>query len=146
MFRKSNQYQRTIDRVDELGNRTSKVQEGRMNITSHDSVLAAPEHQANRYRCKGKLGDIGDRTVLAAAAIDETGTVNAAYLLNNDSENDEQLVLTELQERDRVRELGVEDEVLQVHRTPPSSKGEGIMRLIYENLNGLSNKLSDNKR
>jgi hypothetical protein len=33
-----------IDLVDKLGNRTSKVQEGRMNITSHDSVLAALEH------------------------------------------------------------------------------------------------------
>ena len=89
MFRKSNQYQRTIDRVDELGNRTSKVQEGRMNITSHNSVLAALENQANQYRCKGKFGDIGDRTVLAAVAIDETGMVDASYLLINNSENDE---------------------------------------------------------
>jgi hypothetical protein len=127
MFKKSNQYQRRINLVDKLGNRTSEVQEGRMNITSHDSVLAALEHQANWYRCKGKLGDIGNRTVSAAATIDETGTVNASYLLNNDSENNKHLVLTELQERDRVRELGVVDEVLQVHGTPPSSKGEGIV-------------------
>jgi hypothetical protein len=60
-----------------------------MNITSHDSVLAALEHQANWYRCHGKLGDIGDRTVSAAAAIDETGMVDASYLLHNYSENNE---------------------------------------------------------
>ncbi len=36
--------------------------------------------------------------------------------------------------------------MLQVHGTPPSSKGEGIVRLVYENVNGLSNKLSDNKK
>jgi hypothetical protein len=47
MFRKSNQYQRTVNLVNKLGNRTSKVQEGRMNITSHNSVLAALEHRAN---------------------------------------------------------------------------------------------------
>jgi hypothetical protein len=146
MFRKSNKYQRTIDLVDKLGNRTSEVQEGRMNITSHDSVLAALEHQVSWYRCTGKLGDIGDHTVLVAAAIDKRGTVNASYFLNNNSENNEQLELIERQERDRVRELGVADEVLQVHGTSPSSKGEGIMQLIYENVNGLSNKLSDNKK
>jgi hypothetical protein len=38
------------------------------------------------------------------------------------------------------------DKVLQVHRTPPSSKGEGIVRLVYENFNELSNKLSDNEK
>jgi hypothetical protein len=89
MFRKSNQYQQTINLVNKLGNRTSEVQEGRMNITSHNSVLAALENQANQYRCKGKFGDIGDRTVLAAVAIDETGMVDASYLLINNSENDE---------------------------------------------------------
>jgi hypothetical protein len=145
-FRKSNQYQRTIDLVNELGNRTSKVQEGRMNITSHNSVLAALEHRANQYRCHGKLGDIGDHTVLAAAAIDKTGTVDASYLLHNNSENNERLVLIEQQERNRVRKLGVVDKVLQVHKTPPSSKGKGIMRLVYENINGLSNNLSDNEK
>jgi hypothetical protein len=67
------------------------------------------------------LGDIGNRTVLAAVAIDETGTVDASYLLINNSENNERLALTELQERDRVRKLGVADKVLQVHGTPPSS-------------------------
>jgi hypothetical protein len=95
--RKSYQYQRTIDLVDKQGNRTSEVQEGRMNITSRDSVLTALEHRANQYRNQGKLGDIGDRSVLAAAAIDETGTVNVSYMLH-ESENNERLVLIEEQE------------------------------------------------
>ncbi len=41
-------------------------------------------------------------------------------------------------------ELGISYEVLQVHGVAPSSKGEKIVRLIYENVNGLSNKLSNN--
>ena len=59
-----------------------------MNITSHDSVLAALEHRANQYRNQGKLGDIGDHSVSAAAAIDKTGTVDVSYMLH-ESENDE---------------------------------------------------------
>ncbi len=86
--RKSYQYQQTIDLVNKQGNRTSKVQEGRVNITSHDSVLAALEHQAIRYRNQGKLGDIGDRSVSAAAAIHKTGTVDVSYMLH-ESENNE---------------------------------------------------------
>ncbi len=43
-------------------------------------------------------------------------------------------------------ELGISDEVLQVHGVAPLSKGEGVVRLIYENMNGLSNKLSNNKK
>jgi hypothetical protein len=108
-----------INLVNKQGNRTSKVQEGRMNITSHDSVLAALEHRANQYRNQGKLGDIGDRSVSAAAAIDETGTANVSYMLHK-IEDVGQLALIEQQELNRVRDLGVADEVLQVHRTPPA--------------------------
>ncbi len=43
-------------------------------------------------------------------------------------------------------ELGISEEVLQVHRVAPPSKGEGVVRLIYENMNGLSNKLSNNNK
>jgi hypothetical protein len=44
MFRRSN---RVIELIDEQGTQTCEVQEGRMNIMSHDSVLQALEHQAN---------------------------------------------------------------------------------------------------
>ena len=33
--------------------------------------------------------------------------------------------------------------LLEVHGVPPGRKGEGIMRLIYENLNGLQSTLSN---
>jgi len=84
--------------------------------------------------------------VLAAWAVDEMGTVNALFLLHNESEISEQLAITEHQERNRVMELGILEEVLQVHGVAPQRKGEGVIRLMYENVNGLSNKLSDNKK
>jgi hypothetical protein len=87
-----------------------------------------------------------DHLVLADWAVDETGMVNASFLLHNESEISEQLAITEHQERNRVMELGISEEVLQVHGMAPQSKGKGVIRLIYENVNGLSNKLCDNKK
>ncbi len=43
-------------------------------------------------------------------------------------------------------ELGISEEVLKVHGVAPQSKGEGVIRLIYKNVNGLSNKLCNNKK
>jgi hypothetical protein len=40
-LRRSNQCMRTMELVDKAGNRTCKIQEGRMCTTSHSSVLAA---------------------------------------------------------------------------------------------------------
>ncbi len=71
--------------------------------------------------------------------------IDVSYMLN-ESENDKQLALIEQQERNRVRELGIADKVLQVHGTPPLIKGEGNVQFAYENVNGLSNKLSDNEK
>jgi hypothetical protein len=87
-----------------------------------------------------------DHVVLAAWADDETGTVDASLLLNSDSEINKQMGLTEHQEQNRVMVLGISDKVLQVHGVALSSKGKGVVRLIYENVNGLSNKLSDNEK
>jgi hypothetical protein len=41
---------------------------------------------------------------------------------------------------------GVKDELLSVHGVAPGSKAEGIMRLIYENLNGLNSRMSENEK
>jgi hypothetical protein len=82
--------------------------------------------------------------VLDTWAVDKTRTVDASFLLNRESDIHERLALTEHQEQNRVMELGISEEVLQVHGVAPPSKGKGVVRLIYENVNGLSNKLSNN--
>jgi hypothetical protein len=87
-----------------------------------------------------------DHLVLAARAVDETGMVDASFLLNSEREINKQIAPTEHQEQNRLMVLGISDKVLQVHSVAPSSKGKGVVRLIYENVNGLSNKLSDNKK
>jgi hypothetical protein len=58
----------------------------------------------------------------------------------------EQVTLVELQEKGRVEELGILDKVLKVHRVSPASKGKRIICMIYENVNGISNRLSNNEK
>jgi hypothetical protein len=84
-----------------------------MSIISHSLVLAALENRANQYRRKFKSMD--DHLVLAAWAVDETGMVDPSFLLNRESDINERLALTEHQEQNRVMELGISEEVLQVH-------------------------------
>jgi hypothetical protein len=61
-------------------------------------------------------------------------------------EKHERNALIEQQEKNRERELGLPDEVLWVHGVAPASKGKGIIWLIYKNMNGISNRMSDNDK
>ena len=70
--------------------------------------------------------------------------VDAPFLLNRVSKINKRLVLREHQEQNSVMELGISEEVLPVHGV--ASKDGGMVRLIYENMNGLSNKLSNNDK
>ncbi len=114
-----------------------------MNITSHDSILRALECQANQYKCKGKLQN--KYSWLLAWALDKTGTINTLHFLSVE-EKRKCDALIEQQEKNRVRELGLPNEVLWVHRVAPASKGKGIIWLIYKNMNGTSNRMSDNDK
>jgi len=69
-------------------------------------------------------------------AIDETGTVPCPIA----GDDEESRLLVEDQLRKEIRE--VPDYLQEVHGVPLGRKGEGITRLIYENLNGLQSTLS----
>ena len=116
---------------------------GRMNITNHESVLSALVHRASRYTTRGPIRGVDEN--LVSWAIDETGTIDTSFLCNN-NENNEQIVLAELQERNMVLNLSIPEEVLRIHGTAPISKPEGVIWLIYENANGISNRMSNNEK
>ena len=61
--------------------------------------------------------------------VDETGTTNASF-------NSE-----EIQQQERIDIRRVSDEILQVHGVLPGRKDDGIVRLLYENANGIPNRL-----
>ena len=143
VFRQPKEYSRTINLINEFGERSSSVQGGHMEITSHTSVLTALEHRANRYTNRGRLTRVDDS--LMAWALDETGTVDTSLLCKK-YEQGERLALVKQQEECWVTGLGVPEEVLWVHGVVPGSKPEGVIRLIYENVNGLNNRLSGNEK
>jgi hypothetical protein len=80
-----------------------------------------------------------------AWTLDKTGTINNLQFLSI-QEKPERYALIEQQEKNRVREFGLPDEVLWVHGVATASKGEGIIHLIYKNMNGISNKMSNNDK
>jgi hypothetical protein len=55
-------------------------------------------------------------------------------------------IKTKQQEISESNSIQVPEEFLQVHGYAPPKKAEGTVRLIYENVNGISNQLSGNEK
>ena len=63
-------------------------------------------------------------------------------LLRTGKSNGVKIILTPRQEQ-LIKEIwGVSEYLLEVHGLPPGRKGNGVTRLIYENLNGLQLTMS----
>jgi hypothetical protein len=104
-----------------------------MNIIKHTTVLKALEQRANRFRKKGKMVEAVARA--HAWSLDETGTISMGTLNHR-----------EILQQEQIEIKGVSEEVLRVHGVLPGRREEGITRLIYENANGLSNRLGGNAK
>jgi len=76
--------------------------------------------------------------------IDETGTVNVAGLEEEGAVLAREMEQVREEERQALR--GVDPTLLTVHGTAPGSKQDGTCRLLYENINGISTKMSGNKK
>jgi hypothetical protein len=133
MFRNRGNSSRTINCVDIDGVRMIYRQAGHLNTITHMSVLSALEHRANRYRKKGNMIENEART--HSWNVDETGTIDTRLLDHGETLQQEQEIIR-----------GVSEEILQVHRVLPGRKEEGITRLLYENANGLSNRMCGNQK
>ena len=130
---------RALQLIDKWGNETT-IQQGRqLSKIKHQRVLAVLEKRALRYKygrhwVKGSEGnEEGDE-------IDDTGTVSTANL--TDEEGEEELSPLEIRQEELLSALGVNEEVLSVHGVAPGTKPEGVARMIYENLDGLSNVIT----
>ena len=113
--------------------------QGRMNVTSHSSVLEALSARASRFGGPNRGGLGNARPV---SAVDETGTLDVTLLDGVDNNETETL-------QQEIRELNsilVPDEVLQIHGFAPARKADGTIRLIYENINGLDTRMKGNEK
>jgi hypothetical protein len=136
-FRKCTEFCRVIELIDVDGIRRRVVMGGRMNGTKHETVLQVLTQRAERFR--SRLGRPGQEGLGHAWAIDETGTIETNGLVTGDSET-EQLEISE------ANKITIPEEILQVRGFAPPKKGEGTVCLIYENVNGFSNRLSGNAK
>jgi hypothetical protein len=106
-----------------------------MNGTTYERILMLLSHRAERFRnvCNKKNQDETPHSW----AIDETGTIKTSMIMYREAEQ---------QEKEEDMNIKVPEEVLQVHSHAPPKKAEGTIRLIYENINGLSNRTIKNEK
>ena len=128
---------RVINLVDEYGNNEFVRRHGQINITKHINVLSALKKWELQYRKKVQV-ELETYEVLFNDAIDDTGTVSEASLINPDDKCKEQYLYEKRRsEKCEMEEIkGVTNEVLKVHVIAPRKKGEGVTIVIYENPNG----------
>ncbi len=119
--------------IDVDGNECLVRRQGRMTTTSHKAVLDALLHWAVLRR---KTTEEPTHLWL----IDEMGMLDTSGF-GSCNEND--VIEKEIRE---LNTIVIPDEVLQVHGYAPPKKAEGIIQLVYENMNSLNNWMSNNKK
>ena len=124
--------------VDVDGNLSQVKARGQMNITNHRAVLQALSLRSRRFST-ATTSDEHDGSRYSWP-LDETGTIDTSGLTFYSEKDAEQ------QEIRETLNIPVPDEVLQVHGYAPPTKAEGTVRLIYENVNGISNKMCNNEK
>ena len=114
--------------IDKYGTRCYIKQQGQLGVTLHQNVLTALDHWELRYQNSKFYEELEDERLLDEA-IDEMGTVPCPTAGGNGKSRvnvEEQLK----------KKLGKCQIILEVHGVPLGRKGEGVTRLIYENLKG----------
>ena len=115
------------------GTRSTVLQAGHLNTVKHTTVLKALEHRANRFQKKGNMIEAEAR--LHSRSLDETGTIDTRVFNHG-----------EILQQEQIDIRGVSEEVLQVHGVLRGRKEEGITWLMYENVNGFSNRMGGNEK
>ncbi len=126
-----------IDTIDVFEETSRSVQHGRMATIAHNTIMHALDIRARGHYRSSNPSD--------NPTTDETGMVDMTNIINVLEERD-QIAVTEQQERQSVRDLGITDEALRVHGAAPARKAEGIIRMTYENANGICNRMTNNEK
>ncbi len=111
---------------------------GRMATTEHSKILSILEHQAHQFCLKIRL--VPEHGALAHH-VDEMGT-----LLNFEAKQELRERESQARMFEEVELQQVQDEVLEVHGVTPGKKPEGVICLLYKNMNGLDGRFSNNQK
>jgi len=132
MFKKKEESSRTLEMISRDGRKYCSEQTGHLNITRHDTILQLLERRAERLRNGNKDELTNERHNWL---VDETGTIDTSLIDLREAEQQEKLDMT-----------GVSDEILRVHGVMPGRKPDGVIRLMYENVNSLPNRFRGNRK
>jgi len=132
MFKKKEKSCRILEMISRDGRKYSTEQAGHLNTTRHDTVLQLLERRAERLRNGNKEVLFNERHNWL---VDETGTIDTSPMELREAVQQEKLDMT-----------GVSDKILKVHGVMPGRKPDGVIRLMYENVNSLPNRLGGNRK
>jgi hypothetical protein len=137
-FWSQSQTSRVIETVDGLGNRHSRRYNGLMGTTTHNTILEILERRATQFQVQ--LTTVQEDAQVDSR-IDETGTL--ATVENNMMERHMEMEAQVMEEREL---RAINDDVLEIHGVCPGKKSDGVMRLIYENANGIDGRFNNNRK
>ena len=107
--------------------------------------------RASRFRNNGRIEGLELDEVLKDLSSEED-TDTTASLSGSEGSGEQNVSLTEeemealIMEETECVQKAIEKGLLQVHGTPPNTKGEGIFRLLCENPNGINNNTNGNEK
>ena len=110
---------------------------GRLNVKTHLSTLDALLRRAHRFHAKFKSTDEEVKEMLAGAT-EKTDELNDNLFGNKDWSEVEQAKVQQL--------LKEKSHLLEVTGVAPGKKAEGIVWLVYENVNGLKTNIVGNEK
>ena len=120
-----------------MGNTHSRRYNGHLAMTSHTRILEILERRARRFQPQLMVAQEEEQIDYR---IDETGTL----ALNGDPPGRNLEMEARVLEERELRMIN--DDVLEIHGTRPGKKPEGVVRLIYENANGIDGRFSNNRK
>jgi hypothetical protein len=131
---------RRIKLIDKFGNKKHIIRRGKMATSNLDTIMTAIDKRAQRFVDTARLEELRMEELISEA-IDETGTIGAIP-----SAMEERLLQATFTRQELEEVRGVDEYLLKVHGRAPGPKKEGTVRLIYENINGLANRMSGNEK
>ena len=126
---------RVIETIDGQGNIHRRREVGRMETTDHGTILKVLERRAKRFR--SELGMVAEHERMDGR-VDETGTLTWGESVEAEGRELAARIVEE-------QELqNINDELLGIHGVRPGKKPDRVMRLVYENANGIDGRFTNN--
>ena len=135
-FRYNTTTGRAITILEQSGVTRTLQHRGRLNLLSHTSTLNALEKQALRFTNRQLTPNQQDKDLIQSAVSNAPSHQTLTAIENYPFQDEEEVS----------RILSENQALLQPIGIAPGPKGEGVTRLFYENLNGITASISNNHK